>query len=824
MTVSNIPMPLRDVPAVALPGPPRAVGDPGLADPEEGVDWHRAWRALLRFKRLIAWVTLAGTTAGIIAARFLKPQYLAEATIWVDEPDRRALDRGPIQPGQLLDAAGWVDLLRSHAVLDQVVRDRRMFLKPHSPDDDDALDAFAVAPQYRPGAYRFTVNETGTRYTLATANGVELERGAMGDSVGTRFGFQWAPALGRLPPDRQVQFSLVAAGDAARHLADALHVHMDMNGSFLRVELQGASPSGVAAVLNTVAERYTQVAADMKRQRFAELTRILSDQVQNAHQTLQGAEASLEDFQVRTITLPSSRSASAAPGVSGGGSGGGNGAQDPGLAGFFTIQLEQKRVGRDRDVLQSVLAHAADSGISGDALAAVESVQRSPEVSQVLQELTAKQADLRALRYRHTDEFPPLQRLVGEIATLQRETIPALVRALVADLTARSAQVGRGIEADSRTLREIPARAIEEARLRRAVDLAGSLYATLQQRYGEARLAEASTVPDVRILDSAVASQQPVKNTAPRLLLLAFCGSFGLAVMGALLRDRADTRVRYPDQVSRGMGLPILGAVPHLNVKGRRGRGNGAPPPEDIAAVLEGLRGVSLSLAYAHGTTVPLIVTITSPGAGDGKSFLTANLAVVFAEGGYPTLLIDGDTRRGVLHHRLGARRRPGLTDYLRGEVGVDAIVQATAYPLLTLIGCGTRASNAPELLGSQAMTHLIDSVRPNYRVILVDSPPLTAGVDPLILGTLTGSLALVLRTGQSDGAVAAAKLETLQQLPVRVLGAILNDVDSGAGYPYYAYYHDVPGYEAVDEHHGGSGRARGRPLLISGDDSADGT
>jgi capsular exopolysaccharide synthesis family protein len=377
-----------------------------------------------------------------------------------------------------------------------------------------------------------------------------------------------------------------------------------------------------------------------------------------------------------------------------------------------------------------------------------------------------------------------------------------LAKTLVGELGARDAELSRRLDADSRNLRAIPARAIEEARLRRGVTLAEDLYTTLQQRYEEARLAEASTVPDVRILDHAVVPQRPVKNTAPRVIMLGFVASLGLAVFGAVLLDRVDPKVRYPDQVSRELGLAILGAVPHLRTlpraaRGRHG-GRAAKTPEDVHEVVEALRGVCLNLVYAHGGRAPLLITVTSPGAGDGKSFLAANLAHTFADGGHRALLIDGDIRRGVLHRRLSGRRRPGLSDYLRGESPLDAIIQATPYPALSLIGCGTRAYNAPELLGSPAMGELINGVRSGYDVVLVDSPPLGAGVDPLILGTLTGTLVLVLRTGYSHRDVAAAKLEVLQRLPVRMLGAILNDVPAGGAYSTYSYY--LPGYEAIDE------------------------
>jgi capsular exopolysaccharide synthesis family protein len=773
------------------------------AEPEGGLDWRRVLSAVLRFKWLIIAVTVAGTAAGVAATRFLSAAYVAQATIWIDQPDQRGLpDRGPIRPGQLLEPEAWVDLLKSYVVLDQVVRDQRMFVTPKTPGDAPALDRFRVADQYRAGAYRLTVDGTGRRYTLATDDGIELEHGTLGDSIGVRLGFLWAPSAGTISAGRTIEFTLATLRDSARHLADALDVRMDPNGNFLRFELQGDRPEGITAVVNAIAERYVAVAADLKRQKLTELTKILDEQLAAAKKNLQDAEGSLEGYRVATITLPSDRPPPPASTGTLGAGGASDATRDPVFGNFFSMQLDRDQMRRDREALERVLAQQGDSGLSAEALAVVGSVQRNADLSEALKELNSKQADLRTLRYRYSDEYPPVRRLADEIATLRRQTIPTLARGLAGELGARDAELSRRLDADSRNLRAIPPRAIEETRLRRGVTLAENLYTTLQQRFEEARLAEASTVPDVRILDHAVVPQRPVRNMAPRVIMLGFIASLGLGIFGAVILDRIDPRVRYPDQVSREMGLPILGAVPHLRTLPHAGRqGRGSRMPEDVNQVVEALRGVCLNLVYAHGGRAPLLVTITSPGAGDGKSFLAANLAHTFADGGHRTLLLDADIRRGVLHRRLNARRRPGLSDFLRGEAPLDAIVQATPYPSLSLIGCGTRAYNAPELLGSPKMAELVNGMRSGYDVILIDSPPLGAGVDPLILGTLTGTLALVLRTGYSHRDVAAAKLEVLQRLPIRLLGAILNDVPAGGAYRYYSYY--LPGYEASDEDSG---------------------
>lgn len=803
MSTSHLPLPPSAAPPVMVPPAPSALStELSSAEQEGGLDWNRVLSAVLRFKWLIVAVTVVGTAAGVAATRFLSAAYVAQATIWIDQPDQRnGPDRGPIRPGQLLQPEAWVDLLKSYVVLDQVVRDQRMFVAPKSPADASALERFRVADQYRPGTYRLTVDGTGKRYTLATEDGIELDHGALGDSIGVRLGFLWAPSAGTIAPGRTIEFSLATLRDSARHLADAIEVRMTENGNLLRMELQGDRPEGITAVVNAIVERYVAVAADLKRQRLTELTKILDEQLGAAQKSLQDAEKALQGYRVATITLPSDRPVPAPSGGSVGVGGAGENGRDPVFGNFFNSQFDRDQARRDRETLERVLRQMGDSGLSAEALAVVGSVQRNADLVEALKELNSKQADLRTLRYRYSDQYPPVQRLLAEIATLKRETIPMLARGLSSELAARDAELSRRLDTDSRDLRAIPARAIEEARLRRGLTLAENLYTTLQTRFEEARLAEASTVPDVRILDHAVVPQRPVRNTAPRVIMLGFVASLGLGLFGAVLLDRIDPRVRYPDQVSREMGLAILGAVPHLRTlphAGRHGRGR---VPEDVNQVVEALRGVCLNLVYAHGGRAPLLVTVTSPGAGDGKSFLAANLAHTFADGGHRTLLIDGDIRRGVLHRRLNARRRPGLSDFLRGETPLDAIVQATPYPSLSLIGCGTRAYNAPELLGSPAMSELVNGMRSGYDVILIDSPPLGAGVDPLILGTLTGTLALVLRTGYSHRDVAAAKLEVLQRLPVRLLGAILNDVPAGGAYRYYSYY--LPGYEAADEESG---------------------
>src|SRR5260370_24654310 len=161
-----------------------------LAETEAGPDWRRLASALLRFKWVVILMVVLGLAGAFAATRVLRPVYRAQANVWGDVPDRRgdaAADaRGPIRQGALLDADAWVELLRAYIVLDQVVRDLRLYLAVQRPSDRTNFIDFHVADTFRPGEYQLRISPDGREYPLASADGTDLDRGPVGHSGGSR--------------------------------------------------------------------------------------------------------------------------------------------------------------------------------------------------------------------------------------------------------------------------------------------------------------------------------------------------------------------------------------------------------------------------------------------------------------------------------------------------------------------------------------------------------------------------------------------------------------------------------------------------------------
>jgi len=778
-------------PPLLTSGTRQAVARAAPGEPDSLDEWGRYLRAVRRHKWLVLGATLLGAAAGVaLAVLAVQPTYVARATVWVQVPAARyGREPGPIWSGQLPISSGWAELLRTNIVLEDVVRRQRLYLAHEQPGDSDLFATFRIKQRVHPGKYRLVVDDSGKSATLSRARNV-VEHVAVGDSVGAALGFAWVPPAAALWPRRNAEFTVLGPGDAAKDLGRDLKMSADIDGNFVRLELHGPEPSAVTGTVNAIAERFVATAADLKRNNLVQLTEILSAQLERARANLRDAETALKTFRVKAVTQYADGAAPVTPNLLY--------PRDPAFAGLLDLKVNREGMLRDREAIGRILAASGDSTLAIDALGMIGSVQKSTELSQALRDLTARQAELRALRVHYTDAAPEVRRLAAEVAALERKTIPMMAAALTEEMGVRAAELQHRVDSATGDLRRVPPLAVEEVRLQRDVTLAEQIVANLQQRYEEAHLAEVSSLPDVRLVDPAMEPQAPAGNWGALVIMLALIAGGGLGVAGAVVLDHTDRHVHYPEDVTRTMGLNILGVVPHLARNGHAKR-----HPEGVLQVLEAVRGIRLNVLHAHGVG-PAIVTVTSPGRADGKSFLSSNLAVAFADAGYRTLLIDGDVRCGRLHRVLKLPRKPGLTDVLAGQATIEQVVQATTYRTLSFIASGTRTHGAPALVSSAALPRMLAGLRPHHDAIIVDSSPLAAGADAFALGTASGSMVLVLRTGVSDRDLAQTKLEVLDHLPIRLLGAVVNDVRPGGAYGYYSYY--LEGYEAKDEPAGAAG------------------
>lgn len=742
---------------------------PSLA-PESSstIPWDRYRDALWRRRGLVAVVLALGLLAGLALTRIVRPSYETRTTIWLGGTAASGdAKSGPVRGGPLLAAPAWAEVLRSYAVLDDVAERLSLFVTPERAGDSLAFAGFHSTARLLPGEYSLKIDDTGRRFTLEDDDGRVVDRGAVGSPVGARVGFAWTPGAQALGRDRTIDFKVLRPRQAAMKLRKRLEVALP-DTSFLVATLTGPTPERDATILNEIGRRFSAVAADLTRQGQAQVTQTLETQLGQARQALRDAEQRLERFGSSVGVVPAPADA---------------GVRDPVVTAFYDDRAQYDEVRQDRQALQRALA-GGSGHVDVAGLLAIPSVREAPELTGALDELTKSEALLEAMRRTYTDQYQPLRELRVAVDRMKRQTLPTLAAGVLDRLRRREEALGARLGRQSSELRAIPARQVEQARLQREVQLDAGLYTMLKSQYDAARLAEASAVPGVAVLDTAAAPLEPVTNTRPGILLAALLASLALAGGIALFLDRLDGRLWHPQQAAE-LGLPVLGTVPLV-----RDGARDVDDPLAAAQLVEAFRGLRLDLRHELGGEGKgaLRVAVLSAVPGEGKSLVAARLARACAEAGMRTVLVDGDVRRGALDSTFRLERSPGLVEHLAGEAPLERVIRATAERRLFVVPSGARVQRGPEFVGSPAMARLVGQLAGTYDAVIVDTPPLAAGADAYALATAVGNAVVVLRSGETDRALLRERLEPLTRLPVRLAGAVVNAVRPGKAYGGYAY------------------------------------
>ncbi|HEY4089965.1 MAG TPA: polysaccharide biosynthesis tyrosine autokinase [Luteibacter sp.] len=388
-------------------------------------------------------------------------------------------------------------------------------------------------------------------------------------------------------------------------------------------------------------------------------------------------------------------------------------------------------------------------------------------VENSIQQLHMQQADIDR---RFTHDHPAYQALEQQMGTLQ------------AQKAAMEKQVG-----------DLPDTQQELLKLSRDVQVSSNTYTSLLNQAQQLDIARAGTVGNVRIVDSSLVDvNQPVQPRKALVVVIAtFLGGF-LALAFVFLKQILNRGVEDPT-VIEDLGLPVYASVPlsrgqTATTRGKKRTLLAIADPADLA--VEAFRSLRTSLHFARLEAKNNILMISGASPFAGKTFVSANLAAVIAQAGQRVLLIDGDMRRGTLHQHLGIRAGEGLSDVLVGTHAVDAVMLKNIVPNVDFITRGRVPPNPSELLMHEHFTQFINSVVPNYDLIIVDTPPILAVTDAAVIGHHAGTSLLVARFGLNKARELALAQQRFEQNGVELKGAIFNAVERRtAGYSAYAYY-----------------------------------
>ena len=277
--------------------------------------------------------------------------------------------------------------------------------------------------------------------------------------------------------------------------------------------------------------------------------------------------------------------------------------------------------------------------------------------------------------------------------------------------------------------KKLPNTQQEVLKLTNEVEMSKHLYTTMLNNIQQLKLVSAGEVGSVRIIDFAEETTYPFKPKKSMLVLIALFIGLLLGAAIISIRTKLNSGVRDANFIERETGFSVYAKVPKGNPNGTKGtRPLAVVEPDDVA--VESLRALRSSLEFSMGDTDHSVIGVSGLIPGVGKSFISVNLAALFAGLGKKVLLIDADLRKGRLHKEFGIKRGKGLSQILLHTATVEDVISQTEVNNLDVIPCGNAPSNPSELLGSKRYSTLIDDFKKQYDLIIIDTPPIMLVTD----------------------------------------------------------------------------------------------
>jgi len=595
--------------------------------------------------------------------------------------------------------------------------------------------------------------------------------------------------LAKLPPD--------GTELTRQNLLENLTLTNVRGTDILLLTFQSADPQLAASVVDTVMEVYLEQHVSENRTEAMAAREFIERELPDAEARVQEAEAALRSFQEKNQVAA---------------------LDEEKVAVVTAAETLRQRVAEAHSALvdarEQAQTFSQQLGMSPKQAIAITTLSQSPGVQEILTQYQEVESQLAVERVRFQDESPVVQTLLNRQANLEAllqervaETLNGLsitpginlqigeLQAALAGDLARTEAMRRGLAQQLSSLQEaqafynrrlaaLPRLEQEQRELLRRLEAAQGTYSLLLERLHETRIAENQNVGNARVLQTAFVGENPVAPRKVSFLATGGIVALLLAAATAMALESQDKYVKTAKEARSLFELTLLGVVP-IHKTFTRSRYSLRPVEqssevivrdEPESAIAESYRMLQANLKFLNSDREIKTVVVTSSTIGEGKSVISANLAMARAQLGRRVLLIDADMRCPRQHQIWDVVNDCGLSNVMAEHCSLAPVVKSAAENL-DLLTAGVIPPNPTALLDSQRMAIFLQEAAENYDFVVIDTPALNIAADVQILGRLASGVLLVTRPGVVDMGSALAAKERLAQFGPLVLGQVINGV-----------------------------------------------
>ena len=565
-----------------------------------------------------------------------------------------------------------------------------------------------------------------------------------------------------------------------RRLKDNLAVEHRRQSHTINLAYTSENPRRAAQIADTIAEFYLTDQLEAKFEATRRANEWLAERLENLQMEVQGAEQAVKNVREQSNIIQAGGSTILEQQIS-----------------DVNAQLIQARVKKSRAEARLRQARQVVNQPGG-----IESLGEVLD-SKTIQQLRADESALRRKRaelsQRYGPKHPEMIQIEAEMADLQDkleeeanrileslanevEVAKAEEEALIQSLNELRAEAGEAMQAE-----------LELRELERHAESSRTLYQNFLQRFQETREQDALQRPDARIISPAEVPGGPSHPRKNRTLTLGMAAGLMFGVMGAFLLETLDRGFRTGNQVENATRLPVLGTIPLLARK--QGKPNDHVVKKPFSSLAESLRAIRTAIHLSNVDDPPKTIMATSALPGEGKSSFSISLGRISAQTGLKTLVIDTDLRRPNLAEAFSdIASEARLEDLLQGEADINKAIVKDPDSGLDLLMAHGKASAAREMLGSQRMKNLLDTLKKHYDLVILDTPPIMGVSDAWTLAHHMDAVIFLVHWAETPRETVSTALKQMEQLDIRVSGIVLSMVNvrqqAKYGYGGYGYYY----------------------------------